>query len=64
MIARLATSGLTNRQIARQLVLSVKTVEFHLSHAYTKLGITSRMGLPAKLPAASAAQPVRPTSSS
>ncbi|GAA3815699.1 LuxR family transcriptional regulator [Streptomyces coacervatus] len=49
-IARLATSGLTNRQIARHLVLSVKTVEFHLSHAYTKLGITSRMGLLDKLP--------------
>ncbi|MET7696181.1 AAA family ATPase [Streptomyces sp. NPDC005485] len=51
-IARLATSGLTNRQIARRLVLSIKTVEFHLSHAYTKLGITSRMGLLDKLPSA------------
>ncbi|MFJ9628730.1 helix-turn-helix transcriptional regulator [Streptomyces sp. NPDC101175] len=49
-IARLATSGLTNRQIARHLVLSVKTVEFHLSHTYTKLGINSRMGLLDKLP--------------
>ncbi|WP_427920401.1 AAA family ATPase [Streptomyces sp. cg40] len=57
VIARLATSGLTNRQIARQLVLSVKTVEFHLSHAYTKLGITSRMGLPAKLSAVPATHP-------
>ncbi|WP_320783383.1 helix-turn-helix transcriptional regulator [Streptomyces sp. CRN 30] len=44
-VARLAVKGLTNRQIARELVLSVKTIEYHLGHAYAKLGITSRMGL-------------------
>jgi ATP/maltotriose-dependent transcriptional regulator MalT len=44
-VARLAVRGMTNRQIARELVLSVKTIEYHLSNSYTKLGITSRMGL-------------------
>ncbi|MEU9284672.1 AAA family ATPase [Streptomyces sp. NPDC048275] len=43
--ARLAAAGLTNRLIARELLLSTKTVEYHLSHAYVKLGIASRVGL-------------------
>jgi len=34
--------GLTNRQIAADLVLSEKTVESHLSHIFTKLGVGSR----------------------
>uniref|UniRef100_A0AAU2A614 AAA family ATPase n=1 Tax=Streptomyces sp. NBC_00093 TaxID=2975649 RepID=A0AAU2A614_9ACTN len=49
-VARLAASGLTNRQVARELLLSVKTVEYHLGHAYTKLGISSRVGLATRLP--------------
>ncbi|MEU4998588.1 AAA family ATPase [Streptomyces sp. NPDC021622] len=44
-VARLASQGLTNRQIATALALSVKTIEYHLGHTYTKLGITSRIGL-------------------
>jgi DNA-binding CsgD family transcriptional regulator len=48
-VARLAAEGLTNRRIAHELVLSVKTVEYHLSHTYAKLGIGSRADLPAKL---------------
>ncbi|MFJ2925595.1 helix-turn-helix transcriptional regulator [Streptomyces massasporeus] len=48
-VARLAVRGLTNRQIARELMLSVKTVEYHLGNAYAKLGINSRMGLVAAL---------------
>ncbi|HEX4818038.1 MAG TPA: AAA family ATPase [Nonomuraea sp.] len=48
-VAVLISKGLTNRQAARKLVLSVKTVEYHLSHIYTKLGITSRTGLIGKL---------------
>ncbi|MFE7028848.1 LuxR C-terminal-related transcriptional regulator [Streptomyces sp. NPDC057621] len=48
-IANLAVRGLTNRQIARELFLSVKTIEYHLGNAYTKLGITSRMGLVSQL---------------
>nr|SBP00308.1 transcriptional regulator, LuxR family, putative [Nonomuraea gerenzanensis] len=48
-VAVLISRGLTNRQAARKLVLSVKTVEYHLSHIYTKLGITSRTALIGKL---------------
>ncbi|GIH93203.1 helix-turn-helix transcriptional regulator [Planobispora siamensis] len=48
-VARLAAGGLTNRQVARELVLSVKTVEYHLGHIYAKLGISSRMQLGLRL---------------
>ncbi|MGH4031909.1 ATP-binding protein [Actinomycetota bacterium Odt1-20B] len=48
-VARLASQGLTNRQIATALALSVKTIEYHLGHTYAKLGITSRIGLVARL---------------
>jgi DNA-binding CsgD family transcriptional regulator len=41
-IAELAASGMTNRQIAQHLYLTVKTIEAHLSAAYDKLGIRSR----------------------
>ena len=41
-VARLVSSGLSNRQTAAQLYLSPKTVEYHLAQAYTKLGIHSR----------------------
>ena len=41
-VARLAATGLTNREIADQLVVTVKAVEWHLSHVYRKLGIHSR----------------------
>lgn len=44
-VARLAVTGLTNREIANQLVVTVKAVEWHLSHVYRKLGISSRGSL-------------------
>lgn len=44
-VAELASSGLTNKQIAADLYLSVKTVEMYLSNAYRKLGIRSRTQL-------------------
>ncbi|WP_433518512.1 AAA family ATPase [Nonomuraea sp. CA-143628] len=47
--ARLVSDGMTNRQIARELLISVKTVEYHLGKIYTKLGIGSRVALAAKL---------------
>jgi DNA-binding NarL/FixJ family response regulator len=48
-IVRLATHGRTNREIAHELYVTLKTVEGHLSRAYTKLGIGSRAELPGVL---------------
>ncbi|HEX5526472.1 MAG TPA: AAA family ATPase [Solirubrobacterales bacterium] len=48
-VAELAASGMTNRQIAQSLFVTVKTVEAHLSAAYDKLDIESRRQLPAAL---------------
>jgi DNA-binding CsgD family transcriptional regulator len=45
-IALLAAGGLSSRQIADRLVVSVRTVDNHLQHAYRKLGVTSRQDLP------------------
>jgi ATP/maltotriose-dependent transcriptional regulator MalT len=45
LVAGLACRGLTNAQIAQQLVLSVKTVGYHLSNTYLKLGVHSRTQL-------------------
>lgn len=50
-VARLVGSGATNREAATQLVLSVKTIEFHLSRVYAKLGLRSRTQLAARLAA-------------
>jgi DNA-binding CsgD family transcriptional regulator len=41
-IAERATLGLTNKQIAEELVISVRTVENHLYRVYAKLGIDGR----------------------
>ncbi len=44
-VARLVACGRTNRQAAAELVVSVKTIEYHLGNAYAKLGVTSRTQL-------------------
>ena len=44
-IARLAADGLSNKAIAEQVFVSVKTVEGNLKRAYRKLGISSRAQL-------------------
>lgn len=50
-IARLAADGLSDKEIAESLVVSVRTVETHLRAAYRKLAIGSRRDLPAALAA-------------
>ena len=44
-VASLAASGLTNKQIARRLHLSPRTVSARLYQVFPKLGVTSRAGL-------------------
>jgi DNA-binding NarL/FixJ family response regulator len=48
-VARLVTSGRSNREIASELVLSVHTIEYHLGNVYGKLGVRSRSGLVAAM---------------
>lgn len=44
-IARLAATGLRTREIAQEMSISVKTVQFHLGNIYPKLGVHSRLEL-------------------
>ena len=44
-VAVLASRGLTNKEIARRLVISERTVEHHLGSVYAALGISGRWGL-------------------
>jgi DNA-binding CsgD family transcriptional regulator len=44
-VAELARDGLTNPEIATQMFISPRTVEWHLGNVFSKLGITSRKDL-------------------
>jgi DNA-binding CsgD family transcriptional regulator len=44
-VGQLAADGMTNKEIAQTLFVTIKTVEVHLSHAYRKLEISSRAQL-------------------
>jgi ATP/maltotriose-dependent transcriptional regulator MalT len=50
-IAKLVTGGASNRDVASQLFLSPKTIEYHLRKVFLKLGVSSRVEL-ANLPLA------------
>ena len=44
-VVRLASDGLGNKEIAARLFVSPRTVQAHLSHVYSKLGVSSRVQL-------------------
>ncbi len=53
-VTDLAVQGLSNKEIAQALFVTVHTVEVHLSHAYAKLGVRSRTQLAGRLAAGEA----------
>ena len=42
-ILQLVMTGKTNKSIGNQIYISAKTVEFHLDHIYTKIGVRTRL---------------------
>lgn len=49
-VVELAARGLTNREIGEALFVTARTVEYHLTRAYAKLGVSSREQLASVLP--------------
>lgn len=44
-VARLVSEGRSNKEVAAELFVSVKTIEFHLGNVYAKLGVRTRTQL-------------------
>lgn len=59
-VARLVATGRSNREVAAELFVSVKAVEFHLGHVFDKVGIRSRRALPDRLAEAAGATARKP----
>jgi DNA-binding NarL/FixJ family response regulator len=55
-VAELVTAGLSNREIADELYMSLRTVETHLTKVYRELGVRGRAQLIATMSAAGAPQ--------
>jgi non-specific serine/threonine protein kinase len=49
VVAELVAQGCTNREISERLVISRRTVETHVAHAFHKLGVHSRSHLAARV---------------
>ncbi len=49
-VAALVAEGRTNKEVAAELFVADRTVEYHLSHIYAKLGVRSRAELARRLP--------------
>ncbi|HXP55669.1 MAG TPA: AAA family ATPase [Streptosporangiaceae bacterium] len=60
VVARLVARGLSNREVAAEMYLSAKTIEYHLGNIYAKTGLTSRHQLAAVLSSPPAPAAVRP----
>ncbi|MCO8271027.1 helix-turn-helix transcriptional regulator [Actinoplanes sp. TRM 88003] len=56
-VARPARDGLSNPEIGARLFLSARTVQYHLSEVFAKLGISSRQQLHRSLPDVVSATP-------
>ena len=50
VVARLVAAGKSNPEVAAELYLSTKAIEYHLGNIFAKLGIRSRHQLAARLP--------------
>jgi DNA-binding NarL/FixJ family response regulator len=59
-VASRAAAGLSNREIARELFVTLKTVEFHLARTFRKLGVASRRELGAAFTEAGELSPPAP----
>jgi HD-GYP domain-containing protein (c-di-GMP phosphodiesterase class II) len=44
-VLRLVARGLRSKQVARELGISIRTVNHHIAHAYEKTGVRSRAGI-------------------
>ena len=44
-VVGLVVQGMTNREVAAELYVSPKAIDYHLGHIFGKLGITSRRDL-------------------